>query len=154
MKLQVDGSIVATGDRHDKASHWNLERVNDEFIRWENVAYRDHYLSIEASGNATNLVAHNTEILQNTSLTSNSSTVNGSWEESVSIENDEGVRQENVSYHYNWSQSDGKRRGYYKLSINLEEKNCYLSFNEDGNSNEDLCSNEEQDMIALRVSRY
>ena len=150
VKMLVNGSVVATeyveNNNFSRDTLWRIQIDASDLAKLENVAYRDHYLSLAVGDDMYALVAHNiskpfttqqlllhqkiseeTEILEQNNSTSMNNSSGGSDEDEAQ-----------VLLEFAWTYKL-RQFGVQFVMFPEEDVECYLAFDNSGHS-EDGCS--------------
>lgn len=166
IKMQEDGSVVATGQEGELSAQW-LFRMNGFFFQFENALYRGHYLAVAEYEGKTILLGHDIS----TTLTAESLQLGGSSEEEEISGSGSGAEQANstnstnsanstdatspqqdneelvLPVHLDWSpeilhQVDNRLR-----LVTGDNRDCFMAFDSTGTPSENFCEIAAEDIV-------
>lgn len=146
LKMNENDSVSATGNCGGQGALWLIHFIEDK-VQFENYHYRNHYLVVEKRGEVFSLLSHNyteqeVEVIQSSETTSMAVVDEGSTASGSSL----------VERAHNWVH-EPTAIVTSRLSIDVDDTTCYLSFDTTGQPRTDFCSTANTDDITLDVFR-
>jgi len=164
VRMLENGSIIATAHTENstfsKDTLWHLQNDANGRVRLENVAYRDHYLSLAVGEDAHALVGlnvsrpftsqqlqlHQTTSSEETEMLEQNSTLVGNW-------SSEAEEESQVLVLFNWSVQQSHDYTAIQFVMMFEEMECYMAFDDSGHS-EDGCSDHTHSDFTVAIQAF